>query len=220
MNLAVLFSGQSRPERAQLMRDVFTVGALLISGALDDLSVDELRKIAPSGDEPRNITELVGGATVLVRTHEMALLLQRRMDELAAQQASLVLLACTGDFTELRASVPSLIPGRVLEGLVRAILPQGARLGILVPLKAQVPDVSRRWEARGYEVCCAAASPWDAPEAVDAAATELRAARPSLVLMDCFAYTREHKERVRAVLDVLILLPQEILVLLALQLLN
>jgi protein AroM len=220
MNLAVLFSGQARPSYAQLLRDGFSGTSVLIEGALDGLSADELLSIAPRGHERRIITELADGATVLVREDAETLLLQQRMESLAAAETSLMLLACTADFPALKASVPSLIPSRVLEGLVRAILPRHARLGILVPLKEQVPEVSRRWESRGYEVYCVAASPWDAPKALEVAATELRAAHPALVLMDCFAYAREHKERLRAALDALILLPQEVLVALALQLLN
>jgi protein AroM len=218
MNVGILFSGQTRAEHADLMRGIFGEGSVVVTGALDDLGDAELRGIAPRADEACVITELADGGTVVVGERALTTLLQRKADALAAEGAGLMILLSTAQYPGLAPAVPAIVPSLILDGLVHAILPPGGRLGVLVALEEQIPDMTRRWGAAGYEVVCAVASPWGDAAAVDVAAGRLAAAQPALVVMDCFAYTREHKDRLRAAVGALVILPQELLMALALQL--
>jgi protein AroM len=220
MNVGILFSGQTRAEHAQLMRGIFGEGSVIVAGALDGLGDAELRAFAPQAHEASIITELADGGTVVVGERALTARLQASADALAAEGASLLFLLSTAEYPGLAAAVPAILPSKILDGLVQAVLPPGGRLGVLVALEEQIPDMTRRWGASGYQVVCAVASPWEGVGAIDAAARQLAAARPSLIVMDCFAYTREHKDRLHAAVGSLVILPQELLMALALQLLG
>jgi protein AroM len=221
VKVAFLFSGQASAEHVELLHAVFGGGAtVVVSGALDGLRREEIRRLAPRDGEPRTITELADGESVVVDKLVLGARLQEKAEAVAADGASLVVLLSTGEYPGLAPTVPCLLPSRLFDAVVRTTLPPGSRLGVIVPLEEQIADVRGQWERLGYEVAFAAASPWSDAAELDAAVRRLAPAGPRLVVMDCFAYTPEHKQVVQRHLETLVVLPRDVLVPLALGLLS
>jgi protein AroM len=221
MKVGMLHTGKSGPELQHTLRGAFgDLATLVVTGALDGLDMDDIGSLAPRGDEPRIVTELGDGYTAVVERDALGRRLQTGVEALTAQGASLIILLCTGEFPGLISRVPVVFPGAILQALVASILPAGGRLGVLVPIETQVGSATERWARQGHNVTTVVASPFGDPALLDPAADRLSEARPALVVMDCFAYTRSHRERVHMRIDTLILLPQELTFSLAFQLVS
>lgn len=219
--VAIMFSGQPTPGQEGLLRGLFESVAreVVIAGGLDGVTPTELRGLIPADGDPRIMTELADGATVVVDRAALTCRLQDRMDALVADGCDLVVCLTTCVCPRPTPGAVALFATPVLEAIVRATLPPGSRLGLVVPLSSQYAQIGGFWASRGYEPTCAAADPWGDLAAIDEAAARLARVRPPLVVMDCFAYSREHRERLRRSVGGLVLLPQEVLISLALQLL-
>jgi protein AroM len=221
MKLGMIHTGQVRPQLEQLLQGAFgELADCTVVGALDGISHKGLIAMMPRGDEPRIITELADGRTAIVRRAELETLLQTRVAGLAARGARLILLLCTGEFPTLTSPVPALFPSSVVNGLVASTVPRGSRIGVLVPLVEQAEAARGHWTSQGYEAHVLVASPFADPLAFETALQPLVGTTPSLIVMDCFAYTRLHRELVRKQTDALVVLPQELVITFALQLVN
>ena len=220
--VAILFSGQATPDQQRLLEGLAgaVAGEVVIAGGLDGVGPEDLQAMAPAAGEPRIVTQLADGATVVVDRSTLTARLQDKIEELAKGGCDLLVCLTTCVCPESTFGVPALFATPLLEAIVRSTLPAGSRLGVVVPLSSQVAQIGAFWANRGYEVTCAAADPWGDLAEVDEAGKRLAAVRPLLVVMDCFAYSREHRERLRRSVGGLVLLPQEVLIPLALHMLS
>ena len=91
-----------------------------------------------------------------------------------------------------------MFPSKLLAGLANALLPAG-RLGLLVPLPAQVTQLPKKWARPGLEVVAEPLIPSGDEAATEASARRLAAHKPDLVVMDCMSYTERHKAIVRRI---------------------
>jgi protein AroM len=220
--VAIMFSGQPTPNEEALLRGLFESVAreVVIVGGLDGVTPTELRAMIPADGDPRIMTELADGATVVVDRAALTSRLEKRMDALVADGCGLVVCLTTCVCPRPTPGAVTLFATPVLEAIVRAMLAPGSRLGLVVPLASQYAHIGSFWASRGYEPTCAAADPWADLSVIDEAAARLAPIRAPLVVMDCFGYSREHRERLRRSVGGLVLLPQEVLISLALQLLG
>src|SRR5438034_10613382 len=81
------------PEMAELMRPGIEI---LERGALDGLSRPEIERLAPEGDNEILVTRLSDGHSVFVGKEKITPLVQRRIDELEADGATMSVVLCTG----------------------------------------------------------------------------------------------------------------------------
>lgn len=177
----------------------------LLRGCLDDASRAEIAALAPRDGEDVLYTKLADGSdTTIAKRHAIARA-EATIDRLRADGADAILFACTGAFPDGLGGPGVVFPSRLLSGLAAALLPTG-RLGLLVPLPAQVTQLPKKWTRPGLEVHAEALIPSADGAAAEAAARRLAATRPDLVVMDCMSYTQAHKTAVRAVTGVPVLL--------------
>lgn len=156
-----------------------------VAGALDGLLPAALVALARPGPYPL-LVRLAGGATVEMPRDALVPHVTRVAGALAAAGASLVVLACAGEFPAVPCAVPVLIPGRVLPAVVRAFAP-AARIGVVTPNAAQVPFAERKWRDDGFDVAVTYAAPAD-HGAIVRAAHALRQAAVTLVVLDCMGH--------------------------------
>ena len=171
------------------------------AGCLDGLQREQIAALAPGREDYVLTTRLADGSSVVVGRQHVERLLPRKVKELAERGAGAIALLCTGDFgAEPRvAGVPVLHPDRVVAQMVAAVLEPGVTLGVLTPLPSQVEQTRRKWApivSRG-RLAVEPATPYGPPEGVTEAADRLRAAAPSLVVMDCIGYLPSMKTVVR-----------------------
>jgi protein AroM len=169
-------------------------------GVLDGLAREEIDALyRPAPGEAVLVTRLAGGGVAALSRARVAPAVQRNIDALAAAGCAVILLLCTGTFSGLSCRDGWLIePDAIIPPLAAALLGP-RRLGIVVPLAAQIASESGKWQALQRPPLFAAASPYEADAtAVTAAARDLAARGAAAVLLDCIGFTERHKRAAAA----------------------
>ncbi len=218
--LGTLTIGQS--PRVDLIPEVLQVMGLagdvevVEAGALDGLTLEEVRRMQPQPGDYVLVTRMADGAAVKIAEKHILPLMQEKIDGLVRRGADAVALVCTGEFPEFKCEKLLLVPQKVLFHAAAGVVSgQGAarktfRLGVMLPDPDQVPQGIRRWSEVTPEVQIEAASPYGAPEGIDQAARKLRDWGAGLVVMDCIGYTLAMKEEVRTITGAPVILARSI----------
>ena len=192
--LLVLTIGQApRPDIVAELADVLGSRPIEVQGALDGLTLDEIKALGPVADSDALHTRLPGDVDVVISKKEVTERLSVLVDQAGDR---LTIVACTGRFDGLPRRPNLLFPSVVLDGLIDAVLPTGHRLGVLVPIPEQIELFT---EVRGRPdrpVTVVSAKPGADPTA---AAEALKEAAVDLVVLDCFGYDRDLLTTVREV---------------------
>jgi len=184
--LGVVTIGQTpRPDLAASFGAAAPGAEIRVAGALDGLAAGAVAALTAPGPYPL-LVRLACGGTAEIPRDALVPHVARAAAALAAGGASLVVIACAGEFPAVPCAVPVLVPGRVVPAAVRA-LAAGARLGIVTPNAAQAPFAERKWRDDGFDVVVTHASPADHDELTRAAAA-LRSAAVALVVLDCMGH--------------------------------
>lgn len=170
---------------------------ILQIGALDDLTIQEIRRKRPKSADKTLVTRLANGQEVYVdkdfiyeRMQGLIKLLEKRVD--------LIGLLCSGTFPDFPARIPVLYPARLLRGVLTALTLPGP-LGVLVPTKQQVVPTLEELHSWGVSAICAAASPYSQGiQTVVTAAHSLVDQGAVAVLLHCFGYTSFSKAEIQA----------------------
>lgn len=167
-----------------------------LRGALDGMTRAEIDAIPPKDGADSLFTLLPSGDAVKISKKEVEARAARQIARFAEEGVAVTLMACTGKFPNLPEDGKVIFPSAVLHKLVEAVLPKG-RLGVFSPLAEQSALIHKKWERDGVEVVGVTLQPGSDEEAVDAAAAEMAALQPDLVVMDCMSYSSANKARVR-----------------------
>lgn len=188
--------GQSpREDVVASMFDSQPAMELVEAGALDDLGAREIAELSPRGGELPLVTRLRDGSEVVVGEDRLVPHLQRALERVLAEGATLVVVLCTGEFPALRCSVPIIFPDRLLTRTVEAVLPCG-KLGVLMPSPGQMEWMRGRWTTPQRSFVGAAASPYSAAAELSALASSLAGEGADLIVLDCMGFDRAMKRTV------------------------
>lgn len=198
-SIGLVTIGQSpRPLQAAEIAPHLPEGVEIIHcGALDDLTEEQIAAAQPENGADTLFTTLRGGRPAQVSKHVVHAGVNRRLAELDAAGVKVSLLLCTGTFDDLKSEGLVVLPSAALDAMVGAIFTSG-RMGVLVPLPAQVPELPKKWMRPGVEVFATDVQPGSGEAAMDAAVARLVAQAPDIIVMDCMGYTSADKARVRA----------------------
>jgi protein AroM len=166
-------------------------------GLLDGLSRDAIDgAYGARAGEAVLVTRLSDGASVQLSAQKVHCAVQARLDALEADGCGIVLLLCTGAFGGLRLKRGFLLePDRIIPPAVAGLVGH-RRLGIIVPVAAQITSESTKWKALECPPVFAAASPYTAtPEAIAAAGVLLAQKGADMVLLDCIGFVESHREQ-------------------------
>lgn len=184
--LGIVTIGQTpRPDLAQVFGAAAPHAEVRLAGALDGLAAAEVSALATPGPYPL-LVRLADGSTAEIPRDSLVPRVTAAARALAADGAALVVVACAGEFPAIACGVPVLVPGRIVPATVRAVA-GGMRIGVVTPNAAQVPFAAVKWQADGFAVVVAHASPARHDE-MAAAAEVLRAAEVTLVVLDCMGH--------------------------------
>ena len=210
--LGLITIGQS--PRQDIVQDMLPIlgssQELLQRGALDNLTATQLQNLAPNRGEQVLVSSLQDGTSVVLAETKVVNVLQVCIQELEQKGAQCILLLCTGDFhTALSAQIPLLLPNRILEGLIPALLNTEKRFITLVPDRAQSLEVKKQWESKGIQTDVFAISPYtNTLRDFEDLALQLRKSNCTYILMDCMGYSSEMKEVIASVSRKKVLLPR------------
>lgn len=180
-------------------------------GGLDGLTPAEVRELAPREGDGILVTRMADGTEVRLAERSAVERIGHSVRALEVQGVDLIALFCTGQFPGVSAGVPLLVPDRLLNHLVAALLPAGV-LGVVMPASGQLPIAARKWETSGLEVVGEAVSPYTAsPGELEQAARRMEARGPDLIVLDCIGFTGEMRRVFRRVTGRPVLLPRTVL---------
>jgi protein AroM len=170
----------------------FAPGAeIRIFGALDDITHEELSRLARrKGDYPL-YTRLADGTTVDIPLAALVPLVSQQAQRLANEGARLVVILCAGAFPEFECSAPLLLPGKIVPAVVGAVSKKGI-IGIVTPIADQVSAAQSKWEADGFDVKVTWASPFRHDE-IYRAAQEMSNPELEMVVLDCMGHNPDYQ---------------------------
>jgi protein AroM len=207
---AITIGQTPRADIAGEMQSLLGAGVRIVqAGALDGLTRAEIDALAAApGDDDALIARLGEGGEVLLAKTRIVPRLQACLDRLQGEADAFAIL-CAGAFPPFTSARPVLLPERCLAAIVDATF-DGARLGVIVPIKQQASSATR-WSRVDPGVVVTVASPYDDSSRLVAAAEELRRAGVSLVVLECQGFTGAMKQVVRDVTGAPALLPTSVL---------
>lgn len=184
---------------------------LVQCGALDGLSLEQVRKLAPEAGDYILVTRMRDGTEVKIAERHIHERMKLCVRELEKQKAEVIVLFCTGEFPDVDSSLLILKPDRILAHTIPGVIEKG-RLGVVMPAADQIPVLGKKWNGLGLETAFAAASPYSGTEAdFRRAAEELRAAKVDLIVLDCIGFTEKIKAIFREAAGVPVVLPRTLL---------
>lgn len=184
---------------------------VLERGALDGLTLEQVRELAPGEGDSILVTRLGDGTEVKIAERHVPGRVQRCVQELEAEGVELVVLFCTAEFPGLAHRRLLVRPDQVVSSLVAALLPRGV-LGVVLPYAEQIPMLGGRWRRDGLEVAAESVSPYvSSPEELEAAARRLKEREPDLVVLDCMGFGLEVKRVFRRITGRPVVLPRTLL---------
>lgn len=190
------------PEMRQLLGPAVEV---LEAGALDGMTLEEVRALRPHEGDYILTTRLRDGTEVLVAKRHIVPRVQQRIAELEQHGAEVIGLLCTGAFPDVDSHKPFIKPQQLLYNLVRSMVFPG-RIGILTPSPQQQVQTRSKWQELGLDVVVEAASPYGDSAELEPAGQGLRQANVSLVVMDCIGYSEAMKAYVKTLTGVPVIL--------------
>lgn len=181
---------------------------LVQRGALDGLTADEIKGLAPVEGDYVLVTKLRDGSSVRIAEKFILERIQKHIADLENEGVEGILMLCTGEFPAFKTKLSLLYPQKLLQHFVAGVA-GAAKVGVFTPDISQVPQASKRWKANGCsEVFVEPASPYGDPAAVYEAALKLRERGAELLVMDCIGYTWEMKRRVMQDTGLPVVLPR------------
>jgi protein AroM len=197
--LGIVTIGQTpRPDLAAVFGAVAPDAVIDVRGALDAFSPADARLLEhPDASYPL-LVRLRDDTTAEVPMSVIHPLAEAVAGRLVHDGAYAVVIACAGEFPAIPLPVPTVLPGRILPAMVRALTTE-RRIGVVAPIEAQLSAAEEKWKQDGFEPVLTWASPTNHHD-IERATAAMRDARVSLVVLDCMGhdddYTRNFEERV------------------------
>jgi len=197
MRIGMVTIGQSpRNDVVKEIRDILGPVEIIERGCLDELTKEQTESLKPKEGEPFLVTLLRDGSSIQVSRDKAANLLQQRIKELE-RDVNLIVLLCTGDFANLQSKKLIIEPGKLIRTLVRELLTEEKKLGIIIPSAKQIKQTKKKWG--DVNLVVAVASPYENQEKLQEAARKLQAENVDSTVLDCVGYTRQMKQYVQEI---------------------
>lgn len=198
MKIGMITVGQSpRNDVITEIRGILGPVEIVESGCLDELTEEQIESLKPKEGEPFLVTLLRDGSSVQVSKEKTTNRLQQRIKELENEDVTLIVLLCTGDFTNLKSRKLIIEPGRLIRKIVQGMLTEEKKLGVIIPSSEQIEQTKKKWGA--VDPVVAVTSPYENPEQIQQAAKTLLTKNVDLTVLDCIGYTRQMKQKVKEI---------------------
>ena len=191
--------GQSpRPDIISIFRDTWDDWAEMIEiGALDGLTRADVEKMAHQEGDDILVVKMADGQQHIVGRQSLIPRIQACADDLTSQKVNAAVLLCTGDFHPFNCSIPFIIPQKIVDNTVAALVSAGQVVGVMIPTGEQQKQMRRNLAANGIVPVFASASPHSGEQGIIDAANQLKRHDINLIVMHCFGYTRRMRDIVK-----------------------
>ncbi len=168
---------------------------LIQRGALDDLSHDAILALKPGESEHPLVSRLRNGTEVVIAKERLMPYMQQAVDSAVGEGAGLIVILCTGEFTQLHINLPTIYPDRVLGHTVEAVLPRGT-VGVMLPHPGQMKTMRHKWTTETRAFVGTAVSPYTGSAELAEHAKDLAAKGAQLIVLDCMGFDAAMKQTV------------------------
>ena len=183
---------------------------VLEAGALDGLSLDQVRGFQPRKGDYILCTRMTDGTEVVIGKSFILQRMQEQINKLTRKGAEVILLLCTGKFPDFSSRRLLIEPQKIVDHAMFAFEGKDRRIGLMVPLQAQIEQAVKKYKSLKGVLSVQAASPYAQEDEVTRAAKALRRSRPGLIVMHCMGYTQAMKDRVREITGVPVILARSL----------
>jgi protein AroM len=196
--IGMITIGQSpRIDIVPEMREVLGADVeILEAGALNGLTLEEVRKFYPKRGDYILCTRMADGTEVVVAKRFIIPRVQRSIDLLTEKGAELLVFICTGKFPSFSSKRIIIEAQKILDHFILALHGEDERIGLLIPLSDQLGQAKKKYQRLKGKIIIKAASPYALEDEVSWAAKELMKADPHVIIMHCMGYTQAMKKRV------------------------
>lgn len=182
---------------------------ILQTGALNNLSMEQIRELAPGKGDTVLVSSLRNGISVEMAEEKILDRLQECIRELEDKGAEGIMFLCTGDFGNIFSSkVPVVYPNKLMYAVVQTLCTDG-KLNVLVPDADQIEEAEKQWGRDGLRVTAVHLSPYT--NSLQQFREKLAAAAFSdaaYIVMDCMGYSAEMKRTAVEVTGKKVILPR------------
>ena len=201
---------------------------VLVVGAQDGMSDDELRALSEGVEPGPYVDALSDGTTVHLRKEDVVKNMRNKAEELREQGVVASMICCTMDYSQLEDIEDLLIPSKFVENAALALVPKGGTIGVINPIEETMDYEIQKWKRLpDYKIVnlAAPAIVQGSPEAALLSEEEFATAeqRPveaakklveqgaELIVLDCMGFTKEHREKVSKATGKPVIQPQSLL---------
>lgn len=197
--IGMISIGQSpRPDIMAVFEETWGNRAEIFeTGALDGLTHDEVKRMAPNQGDDVLVVKMADGQQHIVGRRYLIPRIQACADSLVSEGCTAVILLCTGDFRPFRCAIPFIIPQKIVDNTVAALVSAGQVVGVMIPTGEQQKQMRRNLACNGIVPVFASASPHNGEQDIIEAAYQLKRYNVNLIVMHCFGYTRKMREIVQ-----------------------
>jgi protein AroM len=176
-------------------------------GALDGLSHTDVQQMAPQENDDVLIVRMADGQQYTVGRKFLIPRIKECADFLMEQHVTAMILLCTGDFRPFHYTVPFVIPQKIVDNTISALVTSGQVVGVMIPTGEQQKQMRRNLMSNGIVPVFASASPHLGEEGIVEAAHQLKRHNVDFIVMHCFGYTQAMRNIVRETTGKPVLLP-------------
>ncbi len=196
--IGMITIGQSpRNDIIPEMREVLgTEVEILEAGALDGLTLEEVKKFYPKGRDYILCTRMSDGREVVVAKRFIVPRVQKCIDLLTQRGAEIIVFICTGLFPPFSSRKLFVESQKILDHSILALHGEKERIGLLIPLSDQIKQARKKYDRLKGKMVIKAASPYASEDEVSVAAEALKRADPHVIVMHCMGYTQAMKKKV------------------------
>jgi protein AroM len=169
---------------------------IMEAGALDGLSLEEVKRFYPKGRDYILCTRMSDGTEVVVAKRFIIPRVQKCIDLLTQRGAEIIVFICTGHFPPFSSKRLFVEAQKIVDHFILALHGENERMGLLIPLSDQIEQVRRKYRRLKGEMIIRSASPYASEDEVTQTAKELKKADPHLIVMHCMGYTQAMKKKV------------------------
>lgn len=206
--IGMISIGQSpRPDILSIFKNTWRRPVEMVEiGALDGLTPAEVEQMAPGDGDDVLVVKMADGQQFMVGRRYLIPRIETCAETLIGQQVTAMILLCTGDFRPFRYGIPFIIPQKIVDHVISALVSSGQVIGVMIPAEEQQKQMRRNLMSHGIVPIFASASPHLGIDGIYEAAHQLKRNAPDVIVMHCFGYTPEMRDVVKDVTGIPVIL--------------
>ena len=199
--IGIITIGQSpRTDVVPEMTAFFGEGIeVLERGALDGLTLEQVREYAPDAGMVHLCTCMRDGSEVVVAKEKLLPKIQEAIEDLNREQVTLILLLCVGEFPQFRSTCLVVEPQKIVDHCIESLIGASHRLGIVIPIAEQEDWVRDTFSKLTTSITVTVASPYAGPNDLLTAAETLKKGACDLIVMYCMGFNRQLTRPIREI---------------------